>query len=651
LVAKTTGGGSTRFYAVALVADGESFIIRLSYLPASLQTGSRSVEVSVLQSTLADGSWHSLIVSVNNGTAFFYVDGAPVSSRSLGESFIRDGVGDLTVGGLPSGESYNGAMQDVRIYTDALSESQVMALASDAASAALTPISGYLLFSAGENLQSITTTSKDDSIPEPSQFFTVQLGNTDGGARIDTEGGTAILTVLKSDAGNGIFGFDPLSLSNVITEPGNVSLVVNRDGGMFETVFVSWEVREVVGGVIGGLATQDFNLASGRLVFAEDVAQLVLPLSTVDELVPELDEDFVVILTSATADDNQTSSTPTSGASIDSSRAASNITVLENDYPFGLIQFVTSPPSPGDRIPPAISMPEVSVDESDGAITVFVVRSQGNLGTVQVEYLTLDGTARSSGVRPDYVSSVGTLTFGPSDVVQTFSLTLLDDSTPELEKVFFVNLTNPSGNIGTPGLSIGSTLAINIQPSDDAYGRFGFRTDSVARVVEERIGGTPVTLTVTRDGGTFGNVSVYWEVDGPLGDISPIAGVVEFAEDQVEGELVVTVADDMDPELLEVFNIRLVNASGGGVLSTTGNTVSTVTVRANDHPYGRFVFSQAFRPLEVGEGVGNVEVTVTREFGTVGMVRVEFATITSDNLLASPALVGIIDVAQLVRNR
>jgi len=69
-----------------------------------------------------------------------------------------------------------------------------MALASDAASAALTPISGYLLFSAGENLQSITTTSKDDSIPEPSQFFTVQLGNTDGGARIDSEGGTAILT-------------------------------------------------------------------------------------------------------------------------------------------------------------------------------------------------------------------------------------------------------------------------------------------------------------------------------------------------------------------------------------------------------------------------------------------------------------------------
>ena len=255
-----------------------------------------------------------------------------------------------------------------------------------------------------------------------------------------------LYAVLKSDAGNGIFGFDPLSLSNVITEPGDVSLVVNRDSGLFDTVFVSWEVRELVGGVVGGLATQDFNPASGRLVFAENVAQVVLPLSAVDELDPELDEDFVVMLTMATANDTQTSSTPTSGASIDSSLAASNVTVLENDYPFGLIQFVTSPPFPGQRILPAISMPELSVDESDGTITVYVVRAQGNLGTVQAEYFTLDGTARSTGVEPDYVSSVGTLIFGPSDVVQTFSLSLWDDSTPELEKEFFVNLTNPSGS-------------------------------------------------------------------------------------------------------------------------------------------------------------------------------------------------------------
>ena len=69
-----------------------------------------------------------------------------------------------------------------------------MALASDAAAAAVTPTSGYLVFPAGVTLQEIMATSKDDSIPEPSQFFTVQLGNTDGGARIETRQNTASLT-------------------------------------------------------------------------------------------------------------------------------------------------------------------------------------------------------------------------------------------------------------------------------------------------------------------------------------------------------------------------------------------------------------------------------------------------------------------------
>ena len=69
-----------------------------------------------------------------------------------------------------------------------------MALASGTAAAAVTPTSGYLVFPAGVTLQEITVTSKDDSIPEPSQFFTVQLGNTDGGAQIETGESTASLT-------------------------------------------------------------------------------------------------------------------------------------------------------------------------------------------------------------------------------------------------------------------------------------------------------------------------------------------------------------------------------------------------------------------------------------------------------------------------
>ena len=248
--------------------------------------------------------------------------------------------------------------------------------------------------------------------------------------------------MLKSDAGNGVFAFDQDSLSSVISEPGGVSLLVNRERGLFSSVSLYWEIREVS---TSNLAVTDFDPASGELVFTEGDAQEILVIETNDELVPELSEDFTVILVMAVADDNQTSSTPSSGASIDILLSQSNLTVRENDFPYGLIQFVTSPPSPGMTIAPATEMPEIFVEESDGSITLYVVRAQGRLGSVSAEYQTQDATATATGLAPDFVSGAGLLQFTPTTLVQNFSLELIDDTTPELGKVFYVNLTNPTG--------------------------------------------------------------------------------------------------------------------------------------------------------------------------------------------------------------
>ena len=256
---------------------------------------------------------------------------------------------------------------------------------------------------------------------------------------------TFSLAVLKSDAGNGVFGFDPFFLSNLISEPGNISLMVIRERGTFETVLIYWEVREQ--SEEGNLASDDFLPASGYLEFLPGVTEQDLILVTVNELVPELSEDFVVILLSAIAGDNQTSSTPTSGASINASLALAQITVDENDYPYGLLQFAIFLPSPGETILPASSMPEIFVQESDSSVTVYIVRAQGNLGTVSAEYITEDGTASSSGVSPDYIASAGMVTFGTDDRVHNLTLTLLDDFRPELGKVFYIRLTNPSGGL------------------------------------------------------------------------------------------------------------------------------------------------------------------------------------------------------------
>lgn len=85
--------------------------------------------------------------------------------------------------------------------------------------------------------------------------------------------------------------------------------------------------------------------------------------------------------------------------------------------------------------------------------------------------------------------------------------------------------------------------------------------------------------------------------------------------------------------------------------SITSVSSATITVQANDHPYGRFVFSPALRPLSgVREGE-MLEVVVTREFGALGQVTVDIETVPSQNIATNPLLTGLLDVQQLIDNR
>ena len=256
--------------------------------------------------------------------------------------------------------------------------------------------------------------------------------------------------VLKSDSAYGVFGFSVSSLSGSVQEPGNLSLLVVREKGDYERVTVRWEVRE--GSSEGTSNVTDFSPSYGELVFQPGDREKSLLLVTVNENVPELDESFVVVLLSAVAnDDDLPDPTPTSGASVNSSLAQSQVTVSENDYPYGLLQFVEVPPSPEDLagpfLPAAVSTPNIFVMESDMNVTVYVVRAQGVQGTVRAEYFSEDGTAKGAGTSPDYVPVAGVLTFELENRVQSFEVSLVDDSVPELGKVFYLELTNPTGGV------------------------------------------------------------------------------------------------------------------------------------------------------------------------------------------------------------
>ena len=321
-----------------------------------------------------------------------------------------------------------------------LSCSQVRLLTSDVSSRSLVPISGYLYYPPGSSQDSFSLSSVDDDIPEPPEVLVVSLTNIAGGARL---GGrrSASITVLKSDSSNGEFGIssDPPATSLDETT-GSLVVAVNRSRGTFGNVTVTWEIREAATLVV---ARDDFIQATGAVVFLDGVTEERFLVRPLDEMVAELTENFLVVLTLAVVNDDMISSTPSSSANIISDQSSLPFSVAENDFPYGVLQLS---PSSSQPLPPftlAMATPKREVMEEVGVVRVYVERAQGVVGEVTVEYFTTDGSASSIGLMPDYVSSAGTLTFAAGQTVASFDLTLLDNDRPELAKTFSVNLTNP----------------------------------------------------------------------------------------------------------------------------------------------------------------------------------------------------------------
>ena len=104
-----------------------------------------------------------------------------------------------------------------------------------------------------------------------------------------------------------------------------------------------------------------------------------------------------------------------------------------------------------------------SVTESTPAVVITVVRLGGSAGTISVDFLThdFDGTA-TPGV--DYVSTNGTLTFGPGVTALTFTVPILQDAVDELNETVTLELFNL---VGPPDATIGGLQNATLSILDD----------------------------------------------------------------------------------------------------------------------------------------------------------------------------------------
>ncbi|NXF10740.1 GPR98 protein, partial [Smithornis capensis] len=651
IVEKDDGNG-TLYYGVKIETNDSHVCVVLHY--TALGSNTTYIAKAVVLKDLDENTWIHLLITLDESIVEFYMDGIPVLGgiKSLRGEAIVDGPGIVRIGaGINGSSRYTGLMQDVRLYERKLTQAEIHELHATPAKSDVHPVSGYLEYQQGETNKSFIVSAKDDKKEEGEELFILKLVSVCGGARISQENTTARLRIQKSDNANGLFGFTGACIPETADEGSTISCVVERTRGALDYVYINYIISQVDSTGIN-YSVSDFSNSSGTITFLPWQRSEVLNLHVIDDDVPELNEYFRVTLVSAVSGDGKLGSTPTSGASIDPEKETTDISIKASDHPYGLLQFsVGQPPQSGDEmILPASAVPHVTIKEEVGHIRLLIVRAQGLLGTVLVEYRTVPLTASSP---RDYQAVLGMLEFQPGERYKYITVNITDNSIPELEKTFKVELLNPEGGVAElfrndgsgsgdgnmdffpstvpqhARLGIASHILVTIEASDDAHGVFEFSAESLSvNGNEPEDGDSNVVLQVVRTHGALSQVMLQWIVVCDLtGDLISTDGNVTFDVGQVRANITVQVSPDEVPELDKVFSVLIVNVSSGRL----GNhTNATLTILANDDPYGVFIFSETNRPIKVEEETKNISLTIIRHGGLLGTVMVTYRTVGND---------------------
>ena len=263
-----------------------------------------------------------------------------------------------------------------------------------------------------------------------------------------------------------------------------------------------------------------------------------------------------------------------------------NITLeyYENKYD-AINQLAWSSPSQAKEIIPASQLylpvfePTITlgpstgtVSESNGSVSVTLLRSGDLNGVSSVQYATINESA-IAGV--DYTQTAGRITFLAGESSKQVIIPILNDALAEPNETFGFIIEQPDGaTLGTQ-----RTLGTTIQDDD--------RTDLdfSAPVVSEKDG--TATVTVTRGNGSVAASVNYATVDGTataVSDYTAVAnGTLAFAVGETSKTISIAIVNDTVGEPNETLTLKFSNAVG--VTLTQDTSVITIT----DDDAGNFI--------------------------------------------------------------
>ena len=512
---------------------------------------------------------------------------------------ITDSVGTLQFSGATYTVSETGGLATITVTRVGGSNGAVAVDYASADNTATSPadytaVTGTLNWAAGDAANKTFTISvvNDGIIEVGGEIVDLSLSNVQG-AQLGTQS-TATLTILDSV---GTLQFDGPTYS--VNEDGGIdaTITVTRNGGSSGAVSVDYATAD--GAVTPATAGVDYTAAGGTLNWADgDVASKTFTVTITPDLLIEAGGETVDLSLSNPV-----------GAAL-GSQATATLTIIDS---VGRVVYVSAPYS--------------VIEDTAGSVTITAQRIEGSGGQFDVPYASSDGTATIAD--NDYTAASGTLSWLDGETGnKTFTVAVTSDRNIEADETVTLTLSPPAQS------AVATTLTI---VNDDAAGTL--QIDSATYNVNETLGGTTVTLNVSRSGGDVGAVSVdFSTADGTavstdpdnsngLRDYEPVLvaspGTLNWADaDSAVKTIVITINDDLLFEGGEAFSVNLSNAAGGASLGTT--TSSTVNIIDNDSA-GTVQFSAPTYTVNEDGGVDAV-ITVTRTGGTDGQIDVDYAT-------------------------
>ncbi|OJW61547.1 MAG: hypothetical protein BGO57_12650 [Sphingomonadales bacterium 63-6] len=426
-----------------------------------------------------------------------------------------------------------------------------------------TAASGSISFNLAQSSRTITISTINDGVEEPTEQMSVILTSASGGTAITDY--TGVGTINDDDAPVA----PSFSIANTsVTEGGTLNFTVTRSGATGAGSSVDFATSD--GSAIAG---SDYTAASGSLVFAIGETSKLISVATIDDSTFEPGETVNVTLA------NPVGATITTGSAVG--------TINDNDAP-----------------PAQFSISNASATEG-GALTFTVTRSGSTSGTASVSYATANGTAVAGS---DYSAASGTVSFAAGETTRTITVNTINDTAVESAETLTVILSNPVGATISVGTGTGTI-------NDNDIGL----AISNASVTE----GGALTFTVTRTGVTTGSTSVsYATSDGTAtagADYTSASGTVTFTAGQTSKTVTVTTLQDTTYEGNETVKVTLSSPSAGATIVTATGT-GTI---ADDDPAPAVTFSIANASVDEG---GTLVFTVTKTGTHTGSRSVSYAT-------------------------